>query len=238
MSPALYNKSYGYGSNSIHLNDLHLVMESSIFFSAIFPKHSILNHSCDPNVRFSMEGPYLYSHATRDISENEEIFSCYGPHYKLSPKHDRQMQLLEEFFFECNCTKCESDDTSYLKYYEYYCPNEECVSLVELDDLHLRWWYLLDNDYCRKIHNKFKCKKCDTHLPINPAIMIKFEKTAQGQIDNGYTFFSTNDHVITTKLLEYYFSASKCLGKYHELKSRMAHLVLGYNILGEFGVFI
>lgn len=238
MPPTAYKKNYGYGSNSIHLKDLHLVIHSSSFFSAIFPNYSLINHSCDPNIRLNMDGPYLYTYATRDIDKNDELFTCYAAHYKLLPKPNRQMQLLDQFFFECHCTKCETNDTSIMKYYEYYCPNEECGSLVEMDELDLKWWYTLDNDYTSKINHKFKCNKCDTRLPMNPTMMQKFEKAAQGHIDVGYTFFSTNDHIITTTLLDYYFSASKCLGKHHELKCRMAHSVLGCNILGKFDIFI
>lgn len=236
--PSVYNKPYGYGSNSIHLDDLPMVVLNAPIFSAFFPKVNMINHSCDPNIRFNANGSLLTVHAIRDINRNEELLNCYGPHYRLSSKAERQTQLKVEFMFDCKCNRCASNDVSYQKYYEYYCPNEECGSFVELNEVYMRWWLYLNDDYCDRIDRKFKCSACQTRLPMNPTMMRKFEKAAHGHIDKGYTFFSTDDHVITTHLLDLYFRSSKCLGAYHELKIRLAHQILGYRILGTFQPFI
>lgn len=234
MPPTTYQKSYGYGSYNISLNHLNLVLSSAAVFSAFFPKMCMLNHSCDPNTRLHVDGTKIYAYAIRDIGENEELFSTYGPSYKLSSTADRQLQMRTEFFFECNCNRCASKDTTYLKYYEYYCPNEDCLALVDMTHMDMRWWYYLDTEYCSGIDYKFKCDECGQRLPINPTVIKTFERTAQGHIDKGYTFYSTDDYVITSNLLRIYFSASKCLGKYHELKSRFAHTLLGYNVLSKY----
>lgn len=236
--PLVYNKSYGYGSSSIHLDDLHMVVSNASIFSSIFPKVSMINHSCDPNIRLNVTGSFLTVYANRDINRNEELLTCYGPHYRLSSKVDRQTQLKTEFLFDCKCYPCMSNDVSYQKYYEYYCPNEECGSFVDLNEVDMRWWYYLNDDYCNRIERKFKCNECGTRLPMNPTMMRKFEQAAQGHIDRGYTYFSTDDHLITTHLLELYFKSSKCMGAYHELKMRMSHTILGYRILGRFQQFI
>lgn len=230
MPPTQYKKSYGYGSSSIHLDDLPLVLSSTIIFWAFFPKLNMMNHSCDPNVRSSVDGAKLSVHAIRDIGKNEAILACYGPHYKLLSKDERLTQLQMEFCFECKCHRCVLNDTTIDKYYEYYCPNDECRSLVDLNGVDSRWWY----DYTKRTDKDFTCNECGTRLPVNPTMMQKFEKTAGGYIDKGYTYYSTDNYVITTSLMDLYFDASKCLGAYHELKSRLAHVVLGYRILGEY----
>lgn len=234
IPPSQYNKAYGYGSNSIHLDDLHMVLKSKTIFSAMFPKLSMMNHSCDPNTRPNLNGATISVYAAQNIDKNEEIFACYGPHYKLVSKAERKAQLQMEFCFECKCSRCESNDTTSDQYFEYYCPNEKCHSPVELIGVDFRWWYYITNvEYSDRIDTKFECNECGTRLPVNPTIYRKFERTAQGHIDKGYTFYSTDNHLITSSLMDLYFKASKCLGKYHELKSRWAHIILGYRMLGE-----
>ncbi|XP_037049324.1 SET and MYND domain-containing protein 4-like [Bradysia coprophila] len=234
MTPTGYRKSYGYGSYNIHLDDLHLVVTHSVLFAAIFPTLCMANHSCDPNIRCIVSGMHMTAYATRNIGQNEELLISYGPTYQTSSTDERQMQLKTDFFFECKCNRCVSNDETWMQYFEYYCTDLECNVFVELDSIiDTRWWYYMDEPaYCDEIGDRFICAECGDLLPINPEMMKKFERAALGNIEKrGYSFHSTDNYIVTKNLLDLYFKATKCLGKYHELKARLSHMVLGYCIL-------
>ncbi|KAL5007429.1 hypothetical protein ScPMuIL_016235 [Solemya velum] len=40
----------------------------------------------------------------------EEIFNCYGPHYKRMKKLERQQVLRDQYFFECRCQPCSVEE--------------------------------------------------------------------------------------------------------------------------------
>lgn len=75
----------------------------------------MLNHSCDPNIRNSFEGNQLTIIASRDIAENENVYNCYGPHWKLMSYRERQDTLRLQYNFECKCTKCEQRNDEYVR---------------------------------------------------------------------------------------------------------------------------
>lgn len=94
---------------------LHLLLKSQRIFTGIFPRVSMLNHSCDPNIRNCFDGKRLTIVATRDITEGEEVFNCYGPHWKLMSYQERQDTLRLQYNFECKCTKCEQRNDEYVR---------------------------------------------------------------------------------------------------------------------------
>jgi hypothetical protein len=57
---------------------LHLLLKSQRIFTGIFPRISMLNHNCDPNIRNCFDGTNLTIISSRDINSGEEIFNCYG----------------------------------------------------------------------------------------------------------------------------------------------------------------
>lgn len=108
--PSIYGESCMHGKNCVTSGLLHNAMSSTRVFTGIFPKISLLNHSCDPNIRNRFDGMNLTIYATRRIDENEEIFNCYGPNYKLMDKDERQNALKQQYCFDCKCIKCTSND--------------------------------------------------------------------------------------------------------------------------------
>lgn len=76
----------------------------------------MLNHSCNPNIRNSFDGNQLTITASREVSENEEIYNCYGPHWKLMSFQERHDTLRLQYNFECKCTKCEQRNDEYVSY--------------------------------------------------------------------------------------------------------------------------
>lgn len=78
------------------------------YATAIFPKVSLLNHSCDPNVfhSFKENSSVIEVKASRNIPKDSEIFNCYGPHYLKMSLYERKQALLEQYRFNCLCIPC------------------------------------------------------------------------------------------------------------------------------------
>jgi hypothetical protein len=55
------------------------------------------------------DGKKLIVKLTRDVSSGEEIFNCYGPHYRRMGVGKRQEALRDQYFFECQCPKCREE---------------------------------------------------------------------------------------------------------------------------------
>lgn len=92
--------------NQANGGGLHLLLKSQRVFTGIFPRVSMLNHSCSPNIRNVFEGKQLTIFASEDIAEGGEIFNCYGPNFKLMSYQERQDSLRLQYNFNCKCTKC------------------------------------------------------------------------------------------------------------------------------------
>lgn len=231
MPPSMYD--YSYSSGDILLTDLHLVTSSSRIFTAIFPKISMLNHSCDPNIRNTFDGPNLRIYATRDIAEGDEIFNCYGPNYKLMSKVNRKIALKQQYCFDCNCQRCASNDQTFEKYYEYMCPNDNCRAPIKFNFPDHQWWNHLDNDdTVAAIAPGFACAKCQKPLLLNPYSLRDFLYATQTmKTDTDFQFFRPRP--MTEKAIAYYMSVSKCMGKHHELKATMAQSLLKFQMNGE-----
>ncbi|XP_021932938.1 SET and MYND domain-containing protein 4-like isoform X1 [Zootermopsis nevadensis] len=74
--------------------------------TAIYPSASMMNHSCDPNIINSFYNQYLIVRACKDIHEGEEVFNCYGPHFRHMSSPERKDILRSQYFFYCNCRPC------------------------------------------------------------------------------------------------------------------------------------
>lgn len=225
------------GANGrIKLKHLPLVIEQSRAFTAIFPKISILNHSCDPNIRNHFEGPYLTIHASRDIAQKEEIFNCYGNHYKMVHTDDRQLNLYQQYHFMCTCEKCDSKDLTYDEYYTYICFH--CNSVVPIDlprGFGDAWWNsIMDSEAMENIRPLFQCKHpdCKKPLPLNPITFKAFLTTTNTERQFDYPFFRRT--FSTKSAAEFYLNVVCNLSKHHELRTIMAPHFLQYNM--EFGM--
>jgi len=110
----------------------------------LYPMASFFNHSCLPNVLRIEEGSTLVFKAITDVPANAELCLSY-----INPDHnyqDRQAQLKEEYYFACDCARCEQEKHSSLS--EEFtnllaaiitdkCPNTECGGSFEISpDVH------------------------------------------------------------------------------------------------------
>lgn len=100
--------------NQANGGGLHLLLKSQRVFTGIFPRISMLNHSCSPNIRNVFEGRRLTIYATEDVPEGGEIFNCYGPNYRLMSFQERQDSLRLQYNFHCNCSKCEEKNDEFV----------------------------------------------------------------------------------------------------------------------------
>ena len=85
----------------------------------LHPFPALINHSCDYNAVVRVGGrsidsfPGLQVVPLRPISEGEEILISYVD--ATFPTAERQKQLRERYFFECNCRRCSQHDPSPLE---------------------------------------------------------------------------------------------------------------------------
>ena len=71
----------------------------------LYVEHSIVNHSCIPNVFGSLKGPVYTFRAIREIdTDKEELLVAYTDS-TLDVK-ERQYRLKISFFFDCKCRLC------------------------------------------------------------------------------------------------------------------------------------
>jgi hypothetical protein len=94
---------------------LHLLLKSQRVFTGIFPRISMLNHSCSPNIRNKFDGKVLTIFAASKIEKGGEIFNCYGPNYRLMSYQERQDSLRLQYNFNCKCTKCSEKADEYVR---------------------------------------------------------------------------------------------------------------------------
>ncbi|XP_061719114.1 SET and MYND domain-containing protein 4-like [Cydia pomonella] len=102
-------------STNIENAEGNFVDEMSIA-SAPYAFHSLLNHSCAPNVvRFSKLGSgKMTLFALRPIKKGTQIFDNYGSHHALQDLKTRQENLKFQYKFVCVCEACVNDWPTYL----------------------------------------------------------------------------------------------------------------------------
>ena len=76
--------------------------------TALYPRVSLLNHSCNSNVlsSFKPDSSVILVKSSRFISAGSEVYNCYGPHYLKMPLIDRLNSLNEQYRFKCECESC------------------------------------------------------------------------------------------------------------------------------------
>lgn len=74
---------------------------------------TILNHSCLPNVIFGERDNQMYFIAIRDIEKGEEICDSYID--ITLPSKKRKKELKDQYGFECQCERCQLQDTEMIK---------------------------------------------------------------------------------------------------------------------------
>lgn len=222
--PSILGDTCMFGKFSVIIGDLHITLSSTRVFTAIFPKISLLNHSCDPNIWNCFNGPYLTIYASRQIKENEEIYNCYGPHYKLMDKEERQTVLQQQYCFKCKCTRCQSDDKTVDLFLECTCSNTNCRSPLIMDKTHRYWW---TDEELSQFTEDLVCAKCDTKFIIDGDFFKKFMQ---------YDYYAQpklRPNECTEQLIKCYGQAIKHLGNDHEMRQKMAQVILHGGIPGE-----
>jgi len=75
--------------------------------AALYSPSNFINHSCEPNAIVIYKGKKQCIHTLKPIEKDEEINVSYCSYIK--PFYDRHHYLLENYFFECKCKKCQHD---------------------------------------------------------------------------------------------------------------------------------
>lgn len=60
---------------------------------------------------FSFQGNKLIVRAIRDVQEGDEVFNCYGPHYRRMRRSERLEVLEAQYCFNCTCDSCLDTNT-------------------------------------------------------------------------------------------------------------------------------
>lgn len=75
---------------------------------AVYPLAALVNHSCDYNAVVIFDySKSLRIHALRAIARGEQIVISYID--STYPRHVRQKELQDRYFFACECSKCSNE---------------------------------------------------------------------------------------------------------------------------------
>ncbi|XP_034188583.1 protein-lysine N-methyltransferase SMYD4 isoform X1 [Osmia lignaria lignaria] len=81
--------------------------------SGLYVTHSLYNHSCAPNTFRHFEGLTMITRALQPISPGDQIFTNYGASYAYMTRSARREKIMQDYFFECDCTACTFDWPTY-----------------------------------------------------------------------------------------------------------------------------
>uniref|UniRef100_A0A336KZJ6 Protein-lysine N-methyltransferase SMYD4 n=1 Tax=Culicoides sonorensis TaxID=179676 RepID=A0A336KZJ6_CULSO len=76
---------------------------------AIYPVLALFNHSCDPATVRYFDGKRVHVRTIRPLRAGEEIGENYGPIFTQNAREERQLQLKQQYKFECRCQPCEEN---------------------------------------------------------------------------------------------------------------------------------
>lgn len=77
--------------------------------SGSYPLISLLNHNCAPNVIRTFINDKIVIVVQRPIKKDHQLFDNYGYHFGSVSKDRRQMELLKQYRFVCDCDACNND---------------------------------------------------------------------------------------------------------------------------------
>ncbi|KAL1918701.1 uncharacterized protein VTP21DRAFT_2723 [Calcarisporiella thermophila] len=101
----------------------------------VYPLAAMVNHSCWPNCIAMFEEDQMVIRCLRDIEEGEELTISYVD--IALPTEERRRELLERYFFICNCDLCQKRKPSDIDLRcAFKCSNQNCSGgLAPLDPL-------------------------------------------------------------------------------------------------------
>ncbi|KPJ15627.1 SET and MYND domain-containing protein 4 [Papilio machaon] len=96
-------------TNGVYVKEVNLA-------SAPYGYHSLLNHSCSPNVvRYNKIGSGSMSlMVLRPIKKGMQLFDNYGAHHALEQRDARRANLKFQYKFDCICEACVNNWPTYL----------------------------------------------------------------------------------------------------------------------------
>ena len=67
---------------------------------------AMMNHSCQPNVKFYEKNNAMYFEASTDIKKGDELTYSYLRNSKTKTNKDNKKYLIQHYNFECQCKLC------------------------------------------------------------------------------------------------------------------------------------
>ncbi|XP_023488370.1 histone-lysine N-methyltransferase SMYD3 isoform X2 [Equus przewalskii] len=110
----------------------------------LYPSMSLLNHSCDPNCSIVFNGPHLLLRAVRDIEAGEELTICYLD--MLMTSEERRKQLRDQYCFECDCFRCQTQDKLCPLLQLSWNPVGSAQRIVPVEAAGRLIWFLVDGE--------------------------------------------------------------------------------------------
>ena len=140
--------------------------------SALYLGASAIDHSCQPNALWINNGKELVLRTISEVEEFSDLRVPYiGVHDLCNSTDHRQIELHENYWFECKCPRCESKEDD-AKLESYLCKN--CQGMVNSET---------------KI-----CSDCNTRLEFTPE-----EKQFLNDLyDNDHEGFDLNETLFKT----------------------------------------
>lgn len=120
---------------------LHNSFSNTKTFTAIYPKISILNHSCDASIKNLFDDDCLKIIATKDIGAGQQIYNCYGARFDELATVGRNEILAQQYYFKCKCTKCQQPVCE-------KCFNFFVINIVRLNVIYQTADYYHPQNYC------------------------------------------------------------------------------------------
>ncbi|EFA80047.1 SET domain-containing protein [Heterostelium album PN500] len=100
--------------------------------TGLYPGLTFINHSCDPNLQVTQIGKILTLKAVRPIKKGEEFTISYID--RTEGAIQRNEELMETFFFECQCHKCASVRSEKRNDFYFVCKDPSCKGRVDFYD--------------------------------------------------------------------------------------------------------
>ncbi|XP_015177541.1 PREDICTED: SET and MYND domain-containing protein 4-like isoform X1 [Polistes dominula] len=74
--------------------------------SGLYVTHSLYNHSCNPNTLRHFEELTMITRALQPILPGDQVFTSYGPAYAYMSRAERKEKIMQDYFFDCQCSAC------------------------------------------------------------------------------------------------------------------------------------
>lgn len=168
---------------------------------------SLFNHSCDPNLRWTIQNRQLVATTREDIEAGEELNWTYGPTIRNKEFTERQIQLKRKYHFTCSCKGCLRDCRSFLALRCHHCSGPVIYNLPLPSVVKDK------GAYCLECGSKFrKLKKLGKKIEGSKTLFEKSIQDLDNEIDSEMALEMAGKSLI--KLLDVSYSRSGPLLQY------------------------